>query len=403
MRKTALRCSIFSVFILVSIVCCTNNKKDNFGNPPNIIYTMPQDTLKPEEFSFGGDAVSSFRIITLGDKFFSYRKPDYNGGFFIGLQTASATRKEHEKKVEFDKLKKINNYIIYCKEDISQRSGTWDIPQYNMYYIKIEPPLDICTFDLESYAGEWQPYLNMGMSPLPDPMMVLSRLNIYSSENPHETQQWEKYVGAVNTFREEALKMDTLDLDMIHQLRALGKYDTIMQTDRSILYINTDLEVYEQPLAKDIFYIIRKKYYPNGIMKEKFYFYPGVYTSHALPVFSFNYDENGEVYIKDFLMEYSFTGATTTIEYLLELMRREGNINPDTGEGKATMKINGWVDPRGIDQGNEERLSIRSKWQITADDDFKSSIGILIKHKDDSETVYLIDKPTRTILKRFKR
>lgn len=365
---------------------------------------MVYDTLQSEVFSFGEGALS-FRVLTLADKFFSFRKPDYNGGFFFGLQIASATQKEYDKEVEFDKIKKINNYIIYAKEELSARQGTWYIPHYNMYYIKIESPLDISTFDLDSYNGEWLSYKEAeARSILPQDLMVLARLNVFSSENKDETMQWENYVESLSNFQMKAIQNEIFDLKLIDKLKEEKKYDAIIHTSTGDLYYNTDLEACEQPLDSNIFYFIRKKYYTNGMIKEKHYFYPGVYTSNALPILSIYFNEGGEaINANQYMMEYGFNGANITIEYLIKLLSYEKQINFQAGEGKATMMINKEVNTHDINQGNAERLSIRSKWQITADDDPKSSIGLLIKHNNESETIYLIDKQTRIILKKFKR
>ncbi len=398
-KLSILTCCIFLILLPLTSHC--SNKTEHLIKNKSI---MINDTLPSEEFAIGTE-ICSFRIITLTDKFFSFRKPDYNGGFFFGLQIASATNREHNKKVEFDKIKKISNYIIYAKEDVSARQGTWYIPHYNMYYIKIEPPFDISTFDLDSYKGEWLLYKEAeARSILPQDLMVLAQLNVYSSNNKDETMQWDKYVESLNNFQRKAIQNETFDLELIDKLKEEKKYDTIIRTTTSNLYYNTDLEAYEQPLDSNIFYLIRKKYYTNGAIKEKHYFYPGVYTSNALPIFSVYFDELGEANnAKSYMMEYGFNGAHITIEYLIKLLDYEKQINFKTGEGKPIMTINNSVNPHDINRGNIERLNIRSKWQITADDDPKSSIGLLIKHEDDSETVYLIDKSTRIILKKFKR
>ena len=88
-------------------------------------------------------------------------------------------------------------------------------------------------------------------------------------------------------------------------------------------------------------------------------------------------------------------------DFCVKLLEREGFINLKTGNGKATMQISHHIDPYAPSHGTP-RLSIRAPWGIQADTNSDSTLGLLVSHND-VETVYIIEKLSRTILKKFTR
>ncbi len=88
-------------------------------------------------------------------------------------------------------------------------------------------------------------------------------------------------------------------------------------------------------------------------------------------------------------------------EFCAELLSREGFIDLDSGNGKVVMKINTNIDPHAPGHG-EPCLSIRAPWGMQADDTPNGTVG-LIAVRDGVETVFIINKNSHTILKKFTR
>jgi hypothetical protein len=189
---------------------------------------------------------------------------------------------------------------------------------------------------------------------------------------------------------------------VINQLKKSGRFDTIFQENGSTFYANTDLELFEIPPEPDIFYVIYRKFHPNGKLKEKKRFFPGVYRNVSCFIgYSLYFKANGTLAnsVRESRMEFlSGELNETTIIWFLE---EEGWINTKTGEGKATFAIDEAVKPHAITHGNR-RFVISSLWEVQVDDDVNGTVGILIS-KDDVETSYIIDKSNGIVLKKFRR
>ena len=368
---------------------------------------MQYDTLPPNEFRIDIHENHFFYcIIAPIDDLFDYRRPDYNDGFYIFYQVATLSDKEVRKKTPIDKAKQPpKNFIAHYASDGHYDTGGglgFQIPYYQVTYVEVPIDYDFNTFDAAHYDGQWKPHdWNC-----PDYMLLRSTLNVYANEKREAAGYLEAHNQVLLAEQDEVLYAafrERLDLNVIEQLKANKQYDTIIKTDSSTLYLNTDLESVEYPSAPDVFHVIRRTFYPNGSLKERQKFLPGVYTSFSLPIgLSGAYDESGQLEMPnmDGITIFPFP-QMANVEFCVRLLEREGYIDRKTGTGKATITINQHVNPHEPNHG-ETRLSIRSPWNIQADDTPNSTVGLLIQH-DDIETVYIIDKNSRNILKTFNR
>lgn len=362
----------------------------------------------PAEY-YGWDALSDmhhfFRVITLENELFNYRKPDYDGGFYLRFQLRDATEREYNREVAFDKLNApIKDYIAHYSDAGANDIGHgFQIPSYNIWYVQLSEPFNPQTFDFQNQ--EWKPY-NEGWAKgiLPDPLMLSSRLNVYASKMKDSLFDAKAYEQEQAAKREQLAGAgnERCDMELIEQLKQSGKFDTIIHKECCMLYVNTDLEYYEQPTAPDSFYITYKKFYPSGTLKERRQFLPGIYVSNCMPIgIDAYYDETGALANVRYEERRIFPfHQMVTVDYLILLLEYEGWIDRKTGKGKATMHINGHVDPHK--PGNGERLTIRSSWQIQASDEPNSTVGLLASDNG-VEVSYIIDKNSRTILKKFRR
>ena len=362
----------------------------------------------PAEY-YEWDALSDkhhfFRVITSENDLFDYRKPDYNGGFYLRFQLRDATEREYNKEVPFDELNSPpRDYIAHFASDgASDIGGGFSIPEFNIWYVQLDEPFDPYTFDFEN--REWKSYNHdYARGLLPDPMLLYTRLNIYTSKMKDSLFDAEAYQQEQTARIEQATNggKERCDMGLIEQLKQAGIFDTIISNDDCIRYVNTDLEYYEQPAASNVFYITYKKFYPSGAIKEQRKFLPGIYVSNCLPIgIAAHYDESGTLTDTNYEERRIFPfPQMATVDYLIQLLEYEGWINPKTGKGKAVMQINHHINPHK--PGNGERLTIRSTWQVQASDELNGTIGLLASGNG-VEMSYIINKNSRTILKKFKR
>jgi hypothetical protein len=347
------------------------------------------------------------RIITSGSKLFRYRMPDYNGGYYLYLQvgTLDAPPEAAEgfytdiSSVDFDELA-VKNYVVHCHRT---DYGGWSVPYFSGSYIVIDSPLEYNTFNPDSISVEkWTPpqgWIEIE-GDLIDVFSLDSFLHEYTNENRVPLLETDYETGLDEEI--EAAVAERCNSTVINQLKKSGRFDTIFQENGSTIYANTDLEFYEIPAAPEVFYVIYRKFHPNGKLKEKKRFFPGVYRNVSFFIgYSLYFDENGKLTdsVRESRMEFVFAELNeTTIVWFLE---EEGWINTKTGEGKATFSINEHIKPHAVTHG-DSRFVIRSVWEAQVDDDVNGTVGILIS-KDDAETSYIIKKSNGTVLKKFKR
>lgn len=371
--------------------------------------TIPShcEALPANSYAYGDDGQSLYRVITLGNAVYKYRKPDYKGGFYLWMQMAWATNKEVKNQVMFDSLQSIpRNYIIhYTPFNRGESTNDWNTSEFYIFYKKLTPPFDIDTFNYSDTVG-WESYFEAHVrGQVPDPMLLYGDINRYSFDKKNKSigSDVSRNVTLPIYNQEYALTAEEI-FRTIRELKSRSEYDTLLTRNEYRIYINTDLQCYEQPAQPDAFYITYMQFYPNGALKERYHFLPGVYTSNTLKFSYFErYNGEDERYLHFQDIDYLpniFYGVS--LPYLFELLTVEGWIEPERGKGKPVMKINKYVDPYDSFH-EEERLSIRSMWNIQVDHSKTGSVGLLVKHEDDTETVYIIDKLSGNILNKFKQ
>lgn len=365
------------------------------------------EALPAESYAYGDDGEMQFRVITLANEFYGYRKPDYKGGFYLWMQKAWATKKEIANQTPFDSLQNIpQNYLLhYIPQNGGKSTNDWSIPEFYIFYKKLTPPFDIDTIHLADTAG-WESYIEAeARGQVPDPMLPYTRLNMFyfDKKNSNIQTDYKPYLSLHIYEQEEALTVEEI-FETIKDLKNREVYDTLITRNQYMIYINTDLACYEQPAQPDAFYITHMQLYPDGKLKERYHFLPGVYTSYTIKSgYSERYDEDGEPQFHFHDLDYfpnPLYGAG--LPYLFELLKQEGWIDPENGIGKPVMTMNKDVDPHADFHG-VERLSIRSMWNIQVDHTTTGSVGLLVQHEDDMQTVYIIDKLSGNILDKFKR
>jgi len=369
--------------------------------------------LPPQYFSDIPDVeYYYFQTVLLGDVEDDYRIYDCKGGFYICLQII-VTKKEYQQGEKFDQIKRQQAYLMHCISMDSPNSDAdsdgsevqWTIPQYRTYFLKIPSLQSLDTINFETIANNpgWKPeevegtYLQY--------LLPRNQLSEHAREvrkaKPEPQPQWRAEIGGTEE------KAPRFDMSLIHKLKAQGLYDTIVKTDSSTLYMNTDYVSYEIADDPEIFYVKEQEYYPNGMLKSRKYFIAGVYTNESLPVGTSSfYDKKGNFVYSSYPEDeyYMFPQFDcVNFEFLLRFLEKRNIIDSKTGKGKPVMKINSNVDPHAPSFGTP-RLSIISNWQIQVDDKPNGgTVALLIKNDNGTETVFIFEKNNRMILDKFNR
>jgi hypothetical protein len=381
----------------------TANAQTNWQTLPPVFYAERTDV-----------DYCCFRTVLIGDEDFDFRVYDYKGGFYICAQIAIADKEEHERQEAFDRLKRQAVYLMHYIPIGRANPNSWEIQQYQVHYLKLPSLNSLDAIDFETIVNhpDWETNYKLDLdvvgSRMPDYLLPWNQLSQYAQESwsVKTKQPWREKSDDV------AYEGHRFDMRLINELKEQGQYDTIVKTDSSTLYINTDYVSYEIADDPAIFFVEERKYYPDGMLKSKKCFIAGVYTSESMLVGPcVFYDEKGELtdgtypeIEQSMFPEYLSPNFPTTLslEYLLRFLEKRNYIDSKTGKGKPVMTINAYIDPHAPSHGTP-RLSIRSNWQIQTDDEPNGSVALLIKKDDETETVYLFSKNSKMIWDRFDR
>ncbi|GHV49845.1 hypothetical protein FACS1894181_09630 [Bacteroidia bacterium] len=359
------------------------------------------------------------RVISSAGRVFRFRKPDYKGGFYLYFQAGykKATYEEYinanSPAIGFEQLKGIRNMVLHFvpakvpKVEMAEREDVeggikLEFPAYYYYYVELGSPSDFNTFDPSRVPAEaWKSYMDSKYYDI-DPIALNNLLqHTPEKDNPFFYQNLhDKRLADDGGEEIAAAASERCDGEAINKLRESGRYDTIIHhINGSTEYLNTDMESYEIPADPSAFHIICRKFHRNGRLKEKSRFYPGVYRNVSFFFGnSLHFDVKGKFrsvqpkssreFELSFMNEYS----------LMEFLEEEGWINAQTGEGKATMRIQESAAPRST------RLLIRSAWEFSVDEAIGGTVGVLIQPPgQEYEVVYIIQKATGTVLDKFRR
>jgi len=357
-----------------------------------------------------------FRTVLIGDEDFGFRVYDYKGGFYICIQIAVAYKENMDStdydrilgpidRTEFDQIKEQYVYLLHFAAVGKADPNSWEIQQYSVSCLKLPSLNSLDTIDFDTIANnpDWTSMYEEKSCTMPDGNLVWVGLNEYVSRfrkdpiKPHWREKIDSIEGEGHRY----------DMRLIRELTAQGKYDTIVKTDSSTLYINTDYVSYEIADDPDVFYVEQREYYPDGMLKSRKYFLPGVYANESLSVgFYTTYDENGKLTYAELPEQRVYLFSTIShwlsTEYLLRFLEKRGVIDSKTGKGKPVMKINFNVEPHAPSFG-VPRLRLQANWQIQADDNLNGSVALLIKNDKDTETVFIFAKNSGMIWDKFNR
>jgi len=357
-----------------------------------------------------------FRAVLIGDKDFGFRVYNYKGGFYICVQIAVENKEnidsteldkmpESIDNTEFDKVNEQYTFLLHYAAAGKANPNSWEIQQYSVSCLKL-PSLDsLDTIDFDTIANnpDWKSIYEEKSCTMPDANLVWVRLNEYVSGLQNDTAKphWREKIDSVES------EGQRYDMCLIRELKAQDKYDTIVKTDSSTFYINTDYVSYEIADDPDVFYVEQREYYPDGMLKSRKFFLPGVYANESLAVGIYaTYDEKGKLTYAEYpeYRVYLLSNIThwLSTEYLLRFLEWRGVIDSKTGKGKPVMKINSNVDPRAPSSG-VPRLGIQANWQIQADEDINGSVALLIKNDKGTETIFIFAKNSGMIWDKFDR
>jgi len=234
-----------------------------------------RQTLQPKLYAEVPDLnYYYFRPVLIGEKYFDYRTYDYKGGFYICAQIAIADKKEHEKQVRFDRIKRQSVFLMRYSPKPGNNYSTYGIQDYTIHYLKLPSLNSLDTINFETVASnpEWRTLHDLAVedSTMPDYMLLLN----YHREQVKELEQTkitEPIFGREKRFQSEWVqkffatieKESPLDIRLVEELKAQCKYDTILKTGHSTMYIDTDYTCYEILNDPEVFYVSERKYYPN--------------------------------------------------------------------------------------------------------------------------------------------
>jgi len=372
----------------------------------NVKTTNAQTTLKtvsPKIYIFGNESIPyvSLRPVLIGEAYFGYRAYDYRGGFYICTQIASASKEEYERQTAFDDIKEQSLYLMHYIPDGRANPNSWDIQQYRMYCLELPSLETLDTIDFETIANhpDWQWAPEIRKPAMPDYLLLWNHLDeqVKALRQTETTEtlsnQW------ITKFYDTIAKESPFDVTgLIRELKAQDMYDTISKTDYSTLYVNTDYLCYEIVDDPEVFYVSKREYHPNGTLKNQGYFLSGVYQSESLlfgPYVSL--DESGNPIHIETLNQVFFP----EMAYYLGWLEARKYIDPKTGKGKPTMRINAHINPHEPSHG-ETRVRIETNWQVQTDEE-AGTVAILIKEDDGKETVFIFSNASKIIWDKFNR
>jgi len=385
-----------------------------------------------------------FRPVLIGEKYFGYRAYDYKGGFYICTQIAVANKKEIKKQVEFDNIKEQYLYLMHYIPMDRKTPNSWEIQQYRMYCLELPSLQSLDTINFETIANnpgwKWAPEI---IKPsMPDYLILWNHLNEQVEElKQTEIEEWikESYgtrenfydtiesvfgkrgniFGAIDESKlhiywaenfkkyqrdskfNEAFEKDFHSdiLRLVRELKAQGQYDTIAKINNSTLYVNTDYFSYEIADDPDVFYVTKREYYPNGTLKSRGCFLSGVTNSESVLFGPYEYyDKEGKLTHFEQQNQIFFAFG---MEYYLGWLAARNYIDPKTGRGKPTMRINTNFNPHKPNEYGE-RVRIESNWQMQIDEEV-GTVAILIKEDNDKETVFIFSNSSKIIWDKFNR
>ena len=341
------------------------------------------------------------RPVLIGEKLFGYRAYDYQGGFYICTQIAVANKEEIQQKVEFDRIKEQYVYLMrYVPQGIYEAGK---IRQYRMYCLRLPSLESLDTIDFETIANnpDWKWAPDIITPSMPDYLVLWNQLDaqeqVKAVKQEERTPNTPKWAAKQQESLEKESQFDVMRL--IRELKAKKQYDTIVKTDHSTLYVNTDYLCYEIPDDPEVFYVTKREYHPNGVPKLRSYFFAGVHENESVPFGPVTaWDEKGEITYNDTLNPAFFS---FDMDYYLKWMAERNYIDPKTGKGKPTMKINTYVNLNEPSYG-VPRVKIETNWQFQVSEGF-GTVAILIKEADGTETVFIFANGSKIILDKFNR
>ena len=389
-----------------------------------------------------------FRPVLIGEEYFGFRAYDYKGGYYICTQIAVASKKENERQVKFDQIKEQYLYLVHCIPMDGIKYKLWEVPQYQIYYLKLPSmeSLDSINYETIAQRPEWRTYYETVIGNMkgrmPDWLLLRNRLGDKAEElKQAKIEEWidelygtrenfydtiksvfgtrENIFGAIEeskldiywakylkTHQRESKFDDAFEKDvhsdmirLVRKLKAQGQYDTIVKTNNSMLYVNTECFSYEIADDPEVFYVIKREYYPNGTLKSRGCFLSGITNSESLLFGPYEYyDKNGKLTYFEQINQIFFA---FDMEYYLGWLEARNYINTKTGKGKPTMSINTHINPREPSHG-ETRVRIETNWQIQVDEE-EDTVAILIKEEDDKETVFIFSNSSKIIWDKFNR
>ena len=358
-----------------------------------------QTTEKPVLYSSFPDISETwFRPVLIGEEYFGYRAYDYKGGFYICTQIAVADKQEVKRKVAFDDIREQYVYLMhYVPTGGRANPNSWEIQNYQMYCMELPSLQSLDTINFETIAGDrnWKQALDIRHPnpSMPDYYMLWNSLDEQVTKYEFRIQHYDKFDELMRVEPEWDI------VGLVRQLTAQGKYDTIVKTDNSTIYVNTDYFCYEIADDPAAFWVIERRYHPNGMLKSLGYFLPGVHRNESMRLGYYHvWDEKGEQVYGEAVNSLFYA---TGLNYYLRWMEKRNYIDFETGKGKPTMIINAHVDPHGPSHG-EPRVRIESNWQIQFEEDTQTA-DILIKCDDGKETVFIFANNSKIIWDKFDR
>lgn len=345
--------------------------------------------------------------LLIGEEYFDYRAYDYKGGFYICTQIAFVDKKEKEQHVAFDQIKEQYLYLMHYVPIGRAKHNSWEIQNYRMYCLELPSLESLDTINYETIANdpEWKlsyEVLIGGKNSMPSYMVLWNTLTdgVKELNQNHAVQPSDMAFQWARKFNEGMEKESPFNAGLVDELKAKGQYDTIVKTDYSTLYMNTDYECYEILDDPEVFYVSAQEYYPDGKIKSKKYFLQGVYNTESLlfgPYASWN--EKGEIIHADLATPFFYS---MEMGYYFGWMDARHYIDLKTGKGKPVMKINAHIDPHAPSSG-ALRLEIQTDWQIQTDGDDDEFLSVLIKNDNDTETVFIFKRSSKIIWDKFTR